>query len=335
MAAAVEKLHPEVELRLRDRRRGHEDDLLHALRARQEQAGLHAVGLQRRHRHLHREDRAQAADRTGAPGADDLSRLGRCTRSARNAGSSRKPTPTRLVKGGVPVEEIIASLFEAVVQQNLATLTKGNTPAPRGAAARRTEPVLQGSAGSLAPSSSADVERARVSRCPTERRTTSSGSRRTRSTMRASAAWRSRKPKGRPPHAIKALKGCAGGSSRASTSTRPRKAAKGLVASDAELGAFLQRYGELKRNDRSSARSTEPKADRPYRRRAGADRLRFRQHHRQGGGRRAGHDAALHLLRPVEGQSDRGRQGSVSARFARPASARSAPSRSPATARTC
>jgi predicted CoA-substrate-specific enzyme activase len=36
-----------------------------------------------------------------------------------------------LVKTGVPVEEIIASLFEAVVYQNLATLTKGNTPMPR------------------------------------------------------------------------------------------------------------------------------------------------------------------------------------------------------------
>src|SRR2546428_3539573 len=35
-----------------------------------------------------------------------------------------------LVKTGVPVEEIIASLFEAVVYQNLATLTKGNTPMP-------------------------------------------------------------------------------------------------------------------------------------------------------------------------------------------------------------
>src|ERR1700726_903421 len=35
-----------------------------------------------------------------------------------------------LVKTGVPIEEIIASLFEAVVYQNLATLTKGNTPAP-------------------------------------------------------------------------------------------------------------------------------------------------------------------------------------------------------------
>lgn len=35
-----------------------------------------------------------------------------------------------LVKAGVPKEEIIASLFDAVVRQNLATLTKGNTPMP-------------------------------------------------------------------------------------------------------------------------------------------------------------------------------------------------------------
>jgi predicted CoA-substrate-specific enzyme activase len=35
-----------------------------------------------------------------------------------------------LLKAGVSVEEIIASLFEAVVHQNLATLTRGNTPLP-------------------------------------------------------------------------------------------------------------------------------------------------------------------------------------------------------------
>jgi predicted CoA-substrate-specific enzyme activase len=35
-----------------------------------------------------------------------------------------------LTKGGVAAEEVVASLFEAVVQQNLATLTKGNTPMP-------------------------------------------------------------------------------------------------------------------------------------------------------------------------------------------------------------
>jgi activator of 2-hydroxyglutaryl-CoA dehydratase len=35
-----------------------------------------------------------------------------------------------LVKSGVPVDEIIASLYEAVIYQNLATLTKGNIPQP-------------------------------------------------------------------------------------------------------------------------------------------------------------------------------------------------------------
>jgi len=35
-----------------------------------------------------------------------------------------------LLKAGVEVDEIIASLFEAVVYQNLSTLTKGNTPMP-------------------------------------------------------------------------------------------------------------------------------------------------------------------------------------------------------------
>jgi predicted CoA-substrate-specific enzyme activase len=35
-----------------------------------------------------------------------------------------------LTKGGVAAEEVVASLFEAVVHQNLATLTKGNTPMP-------------------------------------------------------------------------------------------------------------------------------------------------------------------------------------------------------------
>ena len=35
-----------------------------------------------------------------------------------------------LVKSGVPVDEILASLYEAVVFQNLSTLTKGNTPMP-------------------------------------------------------------------------------------------------------------------------------------------------------------------------------------------------------------
>lgn len=36
-----------------------------------------------------------------------------------------------LLKSGVKVEEIVASVFEAVVSQNLLTLTKGNTPLPK------------------------------------------------------------------------------------------------------------------------------------------------------------------------------------------------------------
>jgi predicted CoA-substrate-specific enzyme activase len=35
-----------------------------------------------------------------------------------------------LIKGGISAAEVVASLFEAVVHQNLATLTKGNTPMP-------------------------------------------------------------------------------------------------------------------------------------------------------------------------------------------------------------
>ncbi len=63
-----------------------------------------------------------------------------------------------LLKAGVPVEEIIASLFEAVVYQNLATLTRGNTPSARNFAARRPESFLQRLAGSLAPSSDESLE---------------------------------------------------------------------------------------------------------------------------------------------------------------------------------
>lgn len=36
-----------------------------------------------------------------------------------------------LIKAGVPVEEVMASLFDAVVYQNLTQLTKGNTPMPK------------------------------------------------------------------------------------------------------------------------------------------------------------------------------------------------------------
>ena len=51
-----------------------------------------------------------------------------------------------LQKMGVPPDELMASLFEAIVMQNLSVLTRGNTLRPVRAAARRPEPLHQGHA---------------------------------------------------------------------------------------------------------------------------------------------------------------------------------------------
>lgn len=65
---------------------------------------------------------------------EQLSQMGYLGRSLHKISSKcgifAEADANTLVKAGVPVEEIIASLFEAVVYQNLATLTKGNTPMP-------------------------------------------------------------------------------------------------------------------------------------------------------------------------------------------------------------
>ena len=63
-----------------------------------------------------------------------------------------------LLKAGVPVEEIIASLFEAVVYQNLATLTRGNTPIPEILLLGGPNLFFAGLAGSLALSPDEGVE---------------------------------------------------------------------------------------------------------------------------------------------------------------------------------
>jgi activator of 2-hydroxyglutaryl-CoA dehydratase len=97
-----------------------------------------------------------------------------------------------LLKGGVPVEEIIASLFEAVVYQNLATLTKGNTPAPQVLLLGGPNLFFKGPAGGLAASSGECLGRARR-RDTRRRRGVRSGHRcpTTRSTTPRSAASRS------------------------------------------------------------------------------------------------------------------------------------------------
>src|SRR5271165_6877945 len=66
--------------------------------------------------------------------ADQLSKMGyegyTLHKISSKCGIFAEADANTLLKAGVSVEEIIASLFEAVVYQNLATLTRGNTPLP-------------------------------------------------------------------------------------------------------------------------------------------------------------------------------------------------------------
>jgi predicted CoA-substrate-specific enzyme activase len=65
---------------------------------------------------------------------EELSRMGYAGHSLHKISSKcgifAEADANTLLKAGIGVEEIIASLFEAVVYQNLATLTRGNTPLP-------------------------------------------------------------------------------------------------------------------------------------------------------------------------------------------------------------
>ena len=130
VAACVERLHPDVRFVSEIGGEDMKTIFFTADRRGQLEAGLHAVRVQRRHRDVHREDRAQAPGAGRAARRHAVRRASACTRSARKCGIFAETDANTLVKTGVPVEEIIASLFEAVVYQNLATLTKGNTPMP-------------------------------------------------------------------------------------------------------------------------------------------------------------------------------------------------------------
>ena len=208
-----------------------------------------------------------------------------------------------LVKTGVPVEEIIASLFEAVVYQNLATLTKGNTPMPDGPPARRPQPLLQGAPGGVAPPPDEAVDAARHPRRPATRDPASlilvpeealyyaclgcveTGPGRGRRGRRLPGARRS----------------SPGGWTRASRSRRPRTGRRRWSRDGDELASFVARYGV-----RAPAAPACPRAG------GGAPApvlagLRLRQHHRQGGRPLAGQGAPLQLLRHLQGQSHRGR----------------------------
>ena len=148
---------PRRQLRLRDRRRGHEDAVLHTQRRWKVEAGVHAVGLQRRHRHLCRKNRAQTAGVAREVGAGGLRRLqpaqdqlevrhlrrGRREHSdqvGRTGGGDRRQ-PVR--SGGLPESQYA---------------DQGQHADARRTVVRRPEPVLPRPAGSLAASSRQTVE---------------------------------------------------------------------------------------------------------------------------------------------------------------------------------
>ena len=72
VAACVERLHPDVRFVSEIGGEDMKTIFFTPERRRDVQAGLHAVGLQRRHRHLHREDRAQAPGGQRAAGRHAL-----------------------------------------------------------------------------------------------------------------------------------------------------------------------------------------------------------------------------------------------------------------------
>ena len=164
-----------------------------------------------------------------------------------------------LVKGGVPIEEIIASLFEAVVQQNLSTLTKGNTPAPE---------VLLLGGPNLFFKGLQEAWRHHLLDIWTERQVVLPD-KDPDSLIRV------------PSEAVYyASRGCVEigkteghaatyqGSARlrwwieqGQHELKAKEGTKGLVSTDGDLKQFLEKYGDPKRGPHRSARSTEPKED--------------------------------------------------------------------------
>jgi predicted CoA-substrate-specific enzyme activase len=164
-----------------------------------------------------------------------------------------------LVKGGVPIEEIIASLFEAVVQQNLSTLTKGNTPAPE---------VLLLGGPNLFFKGLQEAWRHHLLEIWTERQVVLPD-KDPDSLIRV------------PSEAVYyASRGCVEigkteghaatyqGSARlrwwieqGQHELKAKEGTKGLVSTDGDLRQFLEKYGDPKRGPHRSARSTEPKED--------------------------------------------------------------------------
>jgi predicted CoA-substrate-specific enzyme activase len=164
-----------------------------------------------------------------------------------------------LVKGGVPVEEVIASLFEAVVQQNLSTLTKGNTPAPEVLLLGGPNLFFKGLQEAWRHHLKAiwtdrqvvvpDKDLNALIRVPSDAVYYASlgcveigKTEEETAIYQGTARLRSWIEQGQ--HELKAKEG-----------------AKGLISSDGDLKRFLEQYGDPERAHRHSARSIKPPAD--------------------------------------------------------------------------
>ena len=116
------------------------------------------LGHRRHHRQVLPQGR-HAAARTSPTLRFDDSKLHHV---AAKCGVFAETDIVNLVKSGIPSNEIMCSLADAIVMQNLSVLTRGNTLQAQGAAARRAQHVPAVPAGVLAQAHPRDLGRARL-----------------------------------------------------------------------------------------------------------------------------------------------------------------------------
>ena len=197
----------------------------------------------------------------------------------------------------MPVEEIIASLFEAVVYQNLATLTKGNTPRP--------EVLLLGGPNLFFPGLR-EAWAHHLGELWSERSVAGPGDRRVEDLIvvpedalyYAASAASSSGGRGRGGGVYAGTERLRWWIEEGQHEEKAKHGRRGLWSQPEELARFKASY------DRRRRRSTLPRGTR-------GRRLRLRHDHGQGGvPDSGGRDRSL-VLRLEQGQSDRGRQGPV------------------------
>ena len=327
VSAAVEKLHPEVQLRLRDRRRGHEDAVLHA-RAATARASRSTCSRRAAAAPAPSSRRPRASCRSAPSSLAQAwaTTATTCTRSARSAASSPRPTPTRW--------------------------------SSRACRSRRSSPASTRRWSTRTSRRSPRATRRCPRCCCSAARTCSSRACRRPGAITSSKLWKERKidagpgasaiqvpkealyyaclgcieiaageaPSGRPLR--RARKAASGGSSRASGRRRRRKARSGLVRDAADLERFTRDYAKRTRRSVlpasvdagaircSSAATSAARRPRPW-------------------CSRPENELLFSCYAPSNGNPIEDAKALFRAAARPRASSRSARSRSPATARTC